>query len=98
MSTLDNESAEALRACVATRGKHKGKLLAKAPPSNTLAYAAWQGAMFVCNPYKVSIGGCMFMSPEQRRVREAVTVALEAVTGSRFLDRDRTALETLGVW
>ncbi len=98
MSTLDNESAMALKASVATRGKHKGKLLAKAPASNTLAYAAWQGAMMVCNPYKVSIGGCMFMSPEQRRVREAVTAALEAVAGSHRLDRDRTALESWGVW
>ena len=94
---ISDTAAHALKAAVATKGKHKGLLLAKAPPSGTLAYAAWQAAQMCCNPYKVSIAGMMFMSAEQRAVYDEVLAIFEGL-GIKTLDRDRNGLERLGVW
>jgi hypothetical protein len=94
---ISDTAAHALKAAVATKGKHKGLLLAKAPPSRTLAYAAWQAAQMCCNPYKVSISGMMFMSAEQRAVYDEVLAIFEGL-GIKKLDRDRNGLERLGVW
>ena len=97
---LSETAANALAACYATRGKHKGQLLAKCPRSDTLEAAAWQGAMISCNPYKVGIATLMFMSPEQRAVFEEVKTYFDALSRDRRVaaDRDRLALERLGVW
>lgn len=94
---ISDTAAQALKAAVATRGKHKGLLLSKAPPSRSLAYAAWQAAMLCCNPYKASIAGIMFMSEEQREVYNEVLAIFEGL-GIKSLDRDRSGLERLGVW
>lgn len=94
---ISDKSAHALKAAVATRGKHKGLLLSKAPPSRSLAYAAWQAAMLCCNPYKASIAGIMFMSEEQREVYNEVLAIFEGL-GIKSLDRNRNGLERLGVW
>jgi hypothetical protein len=56
------------------------------------------GAMLSINPYKASIGGMMFMSAEQREVQDYVTRWFDAHPEFRGMDRDRRALETLGVW
>ena len=100
MTTISDVTAQALYDAVAHKGAHKGQLLAKAPPSRTMGYAAWQGAMLSCNPYKASIGGIMFMSVDQRKVMDEVTAIFDAVPKhvAINLDRDRKALETLGVW
>jgi hypothetical protein len=100
MSNLSDTASTALDACYATRGKHKGHLLAKCPPSQTLAAAAWQGAMLVCNPYKASIAALMFMSAEQRAIFEEVKAYFDAIPVWQRIkaDRDRAALERLGVW
>lgn len=95
---LNDTAKEALKACIATRGPHKGKLKANAPPSNSLAYAAWQGAMLSWNPFKASIAGIMFMSDEQRAVMRNVETWADANKHLRFADRDRAALETIGAW
>jgi hypothetical protein len=73
-------------------------LLAKAPPSHTLAYAAWQGAMLSVNPYKASIGALMFMTAEQRAISQAITALFDGLPELRGVDRDRAALEALGAW
>jgi hypothetical protein len=96
--TLSDAAMSALAACYATRGKHKGKLLAKCPPSQTLAAAAWQGATLSCNPYKASIASMLFMTPEQRAIRDEVLAYFDDVKARRLDDRDRAALERLGVW
>jgi hypothetical protein len=100
MATLSPAAARALRDAVATKGKHKGMLLKRCPASNTLAAAAWQGAMMVCNPYQVSIAACMFMTPEQRAIMHEVTACLEQFPKARMtaMQRDRATLESLGVW
>ena len=94
---ISDKSANALKAAVATRGKHKGLLLSKSPPSRSLAYAAWQAAMLCCNPFKASIAGIMFMSGDQREVYNEVLAIFEGL-GIKSLDRDRNGLERLGVW
>ncbi|CAB4124984.1 hypothetical protein UFOVP63_47 [uncultured Caudovirales phage] len=98
MLTLSENARMAFTDCIATRGKHKGQLKASAPPSRTLAYAAWQGAMMSWNPYKASIYGLIMMSPEQREIYREVEQWCDENKHLRFADRDRAALETLGVW
>lgn len=101
--TLSPAAQEALMKCFATRGKNKGRLLAKAPSpfkeETRLAYAAWQGAMLSCNPFKTSIGGMMFMKADQKDIMREVTAYIDARPAlEKVLDRDRNALEQLGVW
>ncbi len=92
--------ADALRGAISTRGKNKGQFLAKAPPSNSLAYAAWMGAMLSINPYKVSVFGMMMMTADQKAVCDAVTKFFDAMPKAERIafDRDRRALEMLGAW
>ena len=99
MPTISDKAARALFDAVAQSGKHKGYLKAKAPPSQTLAYAAWQGAQMVCNPYKVSIPGLMFMTDEQREIfREVEAFMQQYKETMKHADRDRHALESIGAW
>ena len=99
---ISDRAALALRAACGSRGKRKGQLLASAPPSNTDARAAWQGAMLVCNPYKASIAARLFMTPEHRAIAEEITRLFDwmASVGAKpqLMDKDRAALELLGVW
>ena len=97
---LTDKARTALAACYATRGKHKGQLLARCPPSRTLAAAAWQGAMLSVNPFQASIGAMLFMSAEQREVRDEVLAHFDAMPKAYRImaQRDREALEALGVW
>jgi hypothetical protein len=65
-----------------------------------MAAAAWQGAMISCNPYAVSVCAMMFMTDEQRAVCKEVTAFFDAMPkGERIAaERNRSALEALGVW
>lgn len=94
---ISDKAALALKEAVASKGKHKGLLLSKAPPSRSLAYAAWQAAQMCCNPYKVSIAGMIFMSDEQREIYNEILAIFEGL-GIKSLDRDRNSLERLGAW
>ena len=85
---------------MSTRGPNKGRLRRSAPPSGTLSYAAWQGAMLAVNPFKASIAGAIFLSAEQRTVRDEVLAHMDAMPKKQriLLDQDRASLERLGVW
>jgi hypothetical protein len=98
--SLSATAQAALAAAICTRGPNKGRLLKAAPPSTTLAYAAWQGAMMVCNPYKASVFGLIMMSDEQRAIREQVTAYFDLMTKAERIsyDKDRATLEACGVW
>ncbi len=98
--TLSLKAKEALTLCYATRGKHRGQLLAKCPRSDTLAAAAWQGAMLVCNPFKASIGAMLFMNAEQRAINAEIMEHFERLPREHMImaQRDRETLENLGVW
>jgi hypothetical protein len=100
MNKLSDKARDALKGAYATRGKHRGQLLARCPRSDTLAAAAWQGAMLVCNPYQVSIAAVLFMSAEQKAIRDEVTRHFESLPREYMImaQRDREALERLGVW
>ena len=100
MTKLSDKAREALRACYATRGEHRGQLLARCPHSSTLAAAAWQGAMLIVNPYRASIGSILFMTPEQREVRDEIISHFESMPRNYLImaERNREALENLGVW
>jgi len=90
---------DAVKAAIATKGKNAGRLLAKCPPSETDAAAAWQACMMHSNPYKVGMLTMLLFTNDQRHIYDAVSAAL--ATGKvdvRNLDRDRAALESLGVW
>lgn len=99
-ATLSPAAAAALAAAISTRGPNKGKLLRSAPAANTLAYAAWQGAMLAVNPFKASIAGMMFMSDEQRAIREEIERHFDNMSKAERIafDKDRAGLERLGVW
>lgn len=98
--SLSPEAKAALTACYATRGKHKGQLLARCPKSSTLAAAAWQGAMLACNPFKASVAASLFMSDQQREIRDEVLQHFCSLPPAYLImaQRDREALEALGVW
>lgn len=89
----------ALRAAFATKGKNAGRLLAKCPPSTTDAAAAWQACMVQSNPYKVGMITIMLFTDDQMKIYGAIGHALDSgKIDVRDLDRDRAALESLGVW
>lgn len=100
LANLSDAAVAALQGALVTRGPRKGRLLSAAPPSQSMAYAAWQGAMLSCNPYKASIAALMFMSAEQRAIQKEVTALFDALPkGARIsMDKDRQALEALGAW
>jgi hypothetical protein len=56
--------------------------------------------MLVVNPYKASIAGALFLSPEQRAVRDEVLAHIDAMPKHVRIqmDKDRAGLERLGVW
>jgi hypothetical protein len=97
---LSEKAPNALAKAYATRGKHRGQLLARCPRSNTLEAAAWQGAMLVCNPYQVGIGVMLFMTAEQKEICEEVTKHFEELPREYQImaQRDREALECIGAW
>ena len=97
--SLSPAAKGALAGAYATRGRNRGQLLARCPKSHTLAAAAWQGAMLVCNPYQVSIGAVLFMTAEQRAIFEEVRAHFETLPREYQIlaQRDREALERLGV-
>jgi len=98
---LSDSAAAALKPCFATRGKHKGMLKAK-PPSPfqfPAEYAAYQGAMLACNPFKASIVGMMLMQPQHKAICDEVCAYIEARPHLvRALQSDRNILEKLGAW
>lgn len=100
MMILSEAANAALGKCYATRGKHKGRLLAQCPRSSTLEAAAWQAAMLVCNPYKCGIATMLFMNDEQRAVHKEVLAFFEQLPRATIVasDRDRLVLESLRVW
>ena len=91
---------EAIKAATCQSGPNKGRLLKRSPGyANPDAAAAWQALTLEANPYKVSIGAVMMMSGEQRQIFDEVRrIVTENHIDVRALDRDRVALESLGVW
>jgi len=98
--TLSSEARQAIDATLATKGPYKGRIARKAPRATTLAYAARQALLMRINPFKVSIGGIMFMDEQQKLIYAEITKWLTTQPDRELnaLDKDRSELETLGVW
>ena len=96
-ANLTEATRDAMRECF-TRKQGLLVLKKKAPRSNTLAYAAYQAMVLNWNPYKASIAGMLFFTPEQQAVFNVVNAFAEANMHLRYIDRDRMALEELGAW
>jgi hypothetical protein len=100
MNKLSDKARAALTKAYATRGKHRGQLLARCPRANTLEAAAWQAAMAVCNPYKMGIGTIMFFTSAQKEIYDEVLAHFESLPREHVVlaQCDREALERPGVW
>ena len=59
-----------------------------------------QGAMLVVNPYRASVASALFMSADQRAIRDEVIAHFDAMPKAYRImaERNREALEALGVW
>lgn len=88
---------DAIKTATATRGQHKGRLKAKCPPMGTDGAAAWQAIIGHSNPYKLGMGHIMFFTDRQRDIYNAIDKALTG-RDARHMDRDRVALDLLGVF
>ena len=96
-SELKDICIDAIGAALVSRGKRKGMLKAQCPPMGTDAAAAWQALTGHANPYKLGIGHMIFFTDRQNAIYRAIDDALEG-QDLRALDRDRVALEIMGVW
>jgi len=91
--------AAALKFAIAQRGKNRGLLKSKSPAMGTDAAIVWQACMMEANPYKVGIAATMIGAWADPEFKAYVDqwVNENRATIAR-LDRDRNALESLGVW
>jgi len=98
MDTLENRLLLAYEDAIATKGKNKGKLKSKCPPMGTDGAAMWQSLMLYANPYKCGMFH-LFMSSLDPEFKSACDkFAHDRAELLPRLDRDRVALESLGVW
>lgn len=93
------------KAEIAIRESLNNGLLRQTPPKkDTLAFAAWWAIMFECNPFKAKISWAMQMSMEQAEIRKEVESWWASLSPSTRqvlesgLDKDRRALQSMGVW
>ena len=97
--SLSDKAREAMHGALVSRGAKKGMLKAKCPPMDTPEAAAWQAMMLCSNPYKVGMGHMLFMGDESRAIYKEVLAWCESVPSiHHVLDRDRKALQSMGVW
>lgn len=95
--TLDQVKA-AITGAISQRGKSKGMLKAKAP-TDPLANAAWQALMSVANPYKMNLFTMMCFTKQQEEMYAVVAKMADTIPDLvAMADRDRRALESMGVW
>ena len=85
----------AIKAARVSRGPRKGQLKASKPSGD--AGAAWLAMTMHANPHKISAGQVFTLTNGERWIFNELTRALQG-TSVPGLDRDRDALESLGVW
>ena len=84
--TLKQKVEQGLNDALVSRGKRKGKLKSQCPPVDTYGAAVWQAIQGYCNPYKVGIAHCMFMSDDKREVYDYINNAGNYVDLSTYGD------------
>ena len=87
----------AVTAALCSRGKNKGRLLARCPDHGTDAAAAWIALMLEANPYKVGFGVSTRITEETEVLFQCVSLVGKAID-CRLLDKDRETLEALGAY
>jgi len=87
----------AINGAIVSRGKDKGKLKASRPNSSSDAAAAWEALIMEANPFKAGIWFQIMMTERQQAIFREVSKAIQGLD-LRSIDRDRVALEKLGVW
>jgi hypothetical protein len=97
ITTISDTAKQAMCDALVSRGPKKGLLRAKPPRADSLGYAAWQAAQLISNPFKVSMIGQILMSEQQHAVYLELVEVLESLKINN-LDRDRNALQSIGVW
>ena len=100
MTDMETRLLLALDQAIASKGKHKGQLKAKCPPMGTDGAIMWQALMMHANPYKVSIFQIALSGAgaDHGFFQACMSFAEERASVLPRLDRDRVALERLGVW
>jgi len=103
---LSDRANDAIRSALAKKGPRQGLLLSSAPKGNSDAFAAWSALMNYCNPFKVGMVNLMMMEfhPEQQALHKEIDAWFSSLPKNTQhsltvgLDKDRLALQTLGVW
>lgn len=86
-----------IRRVISSKGKNAGRLLAACPPvfgpkKDPAAAAVWLGLQ--PNPFKVSVGKVLFLDKENQEL----TLRLGKIKWPAWLDADKAALVSFGVW
>lgn len=97
ISDRSGVSSEIVRRVICSKGKNQGRLLAACPPvfgpkKDPVAAAVWLGLQ--PNPFKVSVGKVLFLDKENQEL----ALRLGKIKWPAWLDSDRAALESFGVW
>jgi hypothetical protein len=97
---LSLDAAAAVHKAIASKGRYRGYIARSAPPASSAAYAARQAILMRVNPYKVSIGGIMFLDAGQKKIYEEVASWIDfmPLREAIKLDKDRSELQGMGVW
>jgi len=96
---LTTRLREGLQKATVSRGPRKGMLLAKCPAVDTDPAAVWLSIMAKANPFKVGFGHMLFMRDERRELYNYTSTMIQELgIDIKTIDRDRKALEALGVW
>lgn len=96
---MDERLHNALDDAIAQRGKNKGRLKAKCPPLGTDGAVMWTALMMYANPHKVGMVHAIVGGMHDPDFKDACDrFAQERAEVLRHFDRDRVALERMGVW
>ena len=97
ISEVSGVDVTIIRRVICSKGKNIGRLLGTCPPvfgpkADKVAAAVWLGLQ--PNPFKVSVGKVLFLDKENQEL----ALRLGKIKWPSWLDSDRAALESFGVW
>jgi hypothetical protein len=90
---------EAFNKAVASRGRNKGRLKSKCPKMNTMEAVVWQAVMSHANPFKASMWSFFWFNENQKEFFNHIDkIITDKKINVMTMDKDRMALEMMGVW
>ena len=97
---LTDKEKNAIKGAFCTKGAYKGYLYKSKPNVNKkpLESAAWLALQ--PNPYKIGMAALMMLSDEEKALFDKLSRLPngQSIKYPSFLDKDREALEKMGVW